>query len=352
MLTANKIPDRTVECNGKEYLFFSGTSYLAMNSNPEFLNYLVEGMKSYGTNYSSSRNSNFRLKIYEKAEQHIAAYTGAEAALTVSSGYMAGQLTVRALEGKGEFLFAPNTHPALWTNPTDFFYADFEDWTTTLPDKIKASASKEIFIITNSLDPLLAKQYHFDWIASLPEDRKITIIIDDSHGFGITGNDGSGIYSQIKKSVNVKLVVVSSFGKAMGIPGGIILSDAKTIELLKKSPYFNTSSPVAPAYLFAYLKSDNLYEQRRKLLFNNIHHFHTLTDHTSLFKYFENYPVFYTSKNNLYPFLMDREILISSFAYPLPEDDLITRVVINSNHRLEDVDYLANCITEYQQQYQ
>lgn len=352
MLIANKTPGRTVECDGKEYLFFSGTSYLAMNSSPEFLDYLVEGMKSYGTNYSSSRNSNFRLKVYEDAEQHIALYTGAEAALTVSSGYMAGQLTIRALEGKGDFIFAPNAHPALLTKPADFFYADFENWITALPDKIKASASQEIFIVTNSLDPLLAKQYHFDWIASLPEERKITLIIDDSHGFGITGVNGSGIYSQVKKSAHISLIVVSSFGKAMGIPGGIILSDAKTIDLLKKSPYFNTSSPVAPAYLFAYLKSDKLYQQRRKLLSGNIHHFQSLIDHTGLFQYFENYPVFYTSQNNLYPFLMDKQILISSFAYPLPEDDLITRVVINSNHQLEDIDYLANCIIEYKKQYQ
>ena len=347
MLTANKIPDRIIDCEGKEYLFFSGTSYLAMNSSPEFLNYLVEGMKSYGTNYSSSRNANLRLKVYEEAEQHVATYTGAEAALTVSSGYMAGQLTVRALEGKGDVIFAPNAHPALWTKPTDFFYADFENWTTTLPGKIKESTSRELFIITNSLDPLLAKQYNFGWISSLPEERKITIIIDDSHGFGITGNDGSGIYSQVKKSANITLVVVSSFGKAMGIPGGIILSDTKTIELLKKSPYFNTSSPVAPAYLFAYMKSDKLYQQRRKLLSNNINRFRVLIDDTGLFRYFDNYPVFYTSENKLYQYLLNKEILISSFAYPLPEDDLITRVIINSNHQLEDIDYLANCIIEY-----
>ena len=353
MLTANKIPGRTVECNGKEYLFFSGTSYLGMNSNKEFSHYLMEGMNSYGTNYSSSRNSNFQLKIYEEAEQHIAEFAGAAAALTVSSGYMAGQLTVRALEGKGEFIFAPNAHPALWTKPSDFFYADFADWANnTLPVKIKETYSPEIFILTNSLDPLLAKQYNFDWISSLPEERKITIIIDDSHGLGITGNNGSGIYSQIKTSANITLIGVSSFGKAMGIPGGIILSDNKTIELLKKSPCFNTSSPVAPAYLFAYIKSDELYQQQRKLLSANIQHFHSLVDHTGLFQSFENYPVFYTSENNLCPFLMDKEILISSFAYPLPGDDLITRVVINSDHQLQDIDFLANCVMEYKNQYQ
>jgi 8-amino-7-oxononanoate synthase len=345
--TANKIPNRTAECDGKEYLFFSGTSYLGMNSCDEFIAYLEEGMKNYGTNYSSSRNSNFRLQVYEEAEQHLADYTGAEAALTVSSGYMAGQLTVRALEGAGDFIYAPNAHPALWTKASDFFYADFDDWCTTLPGKIKAASSEEIVIVSNSLDPLLARQYNFDWIASLPADRKITLIIDDSHGFGITGKDGAGIYSQVKKSANFSLIVVSSFGKAMGIPGGIILSDAETIKRLKKSPYFNTSSPIVPAYLYAYLQSGKIYQQRRELLSANIQHFKKLIEHTCIFQHFENYPVFYTNQNKLYSFLMDKQILISSFAYPLPEDDLITRVVINSHHTPEDIDFLANCIMEY-----
>jgi len=347
MLKADGIPGRTVVCDGKEYLFFSGTAYLGMNCNSEFSSYLAEGMKSYGTNYSSSRNANFRLKVYEEAEEQLAKFTGAEAALTVSSGYMAGQLTIRAFEGAGAFLFAPNAHPALWTKPADFFYAGFEDWVSKLKDTISPHTSTELFIITNSLDPLLAKQYNFDWVTSLPVNRKITLIIDDSHGFGICGNNGAGIYSQVKRAENVTLIVVSSFGKAMGIPGGIVLSDKKTIGLLKKSPYFNTSSPIAPAYLYAYLKSGKLYEQQRKLLYGNIRRFRSLADDTHLFACFENYPVFYTGQNDLSDFLMDKNILISSFAYPLPEDDLITRIVINSDHQPQDIDLLAESILEF-----
>ena len=347
MLTADGIPGRTVVCDGKEYLFFSGTAYLGMNCSTEFLSHLAEGMKTYGGNYSSSRNSNFRLNVYEEAEAHLAKFAGAEAALTVSSGYMAGQLTVRAFEETGAFIFAPNAHPALWTKPADFFYAAFNDWVSKLPDTISANQSPELFIVTNSLDPLFAEQYNFDWVSLLPADRKITLIIDDSHGFGVTGKNGSGIYSRINRTANITLVVVSSFGKAMGIPGGIVFSDSKTIGLLKKSPWFNTSSPIPPAYLFAYLRSGQLYQQQRKLLSANILRFQSQVEHTGLFRYFENYPVFYTRQNDLASFLMDKNILISSFAYPLPEDDLITRIVINSNHRKNDIDLLASAVVEF-----
>ena len=347
MLIVSKITGRTVESAGITYRFFSGTSYLAMNTNREFCKHLKEGMKTYGMNYSSSRNSNVRLKVYEEAEQQLAAYTGAAGAITVSSGYMAAQLTVRALAGTGEMIYAPNTHPALWMEPANFYYADFEDWVSKLPGKLERSSATEFVILTNSLDPLLAKNYSFDWVASLPNNKNITLVIDDSHGFGITGTNGSGIYSQVKKSANHRLIVVSSFGKAMGIPGGIILSDKTTLEQLKKSAYFNTSSPVSPAYLYAFLKSGSIYEHQRQQLFANIQYFDALTRHTGLFRYFENYPVFYTSDNKVSSFLLDRKLLISSFAYPLPEDDLITRVVLNSSHRKKDIEFLAACVRLY-----
>lgn len=347
MYLSDSIPGRKALCDGKELLFFSGTAYLGMNSNPQFQHYLLEGMSRYGTNYSSSRSSNFSLKVFEEAEHHLAMYTGAQATLTVSSGYMAAQLTIQSFKGQGDFIFAPNTHPALWTSPEDFFYADFNDWINRLPEIIQQKDGKELYIVTNSLDPLFAKQYNFDWISTLPQEKSITLIIDDSHGLGITGNDGAGIYSQLKMSSNIKLVVVSSLGKAMGIPGGVILSNRAIIGLLRKSPFFGTSSPVAPAYLYAYLYCDELYRQRRKLLFANINHFIGLVGDTGLFQYFENYPVFYTRYNELYPFLMDKDILVSSFAYPLPGDDPVTRVIINSCHQFEDVEFLAGCIKGY-----
>ncbi|HEX5023943.1 MAG TPA: aminotransferase class I/II-fold pyridoxal phosphate-dependent enzyme, partial [Agriterribacter sp.] len=341
------IPGRIAICNGKEYLFFSGTSYLGINSSIEFQEYLTEGISHYGTNYSSSRNSNFRLKVYEDAEHHLATFAGAESALTVSSGYMAGQLTVRYFMDKGEFIFAPNAHPAVCTQPSDFFYADFDHWVNNLHSAINNTTASSIIIVTNSLDPLLAVNYNFNWVSTLPADKNVTLIIDDSHGFGITGNNGSGIFSEINTPPHVNLIVVSSFGKAMGIPGGLVFSNKKTIDQLKKSAYFNTSSPIIPAYLYAYLKSDELFTKKRMMLHANVNHFHSIAGNSGLFQYFDHYPVFYTTQNKLYPFLEKKDILVSSFAYPMPGDDLITRVVINSHHTAADIEQLGRCIQEF-----
>lgn len=347
LIKSDKLPGRTAVTEDTEYLFFSGTSYLAMNSNPEFLKLLIEGMQRFGGNYSSSRNSNFRLQVFEEAEEQIASYTGAGGAVTVSSGYMAGQLVINALRGKGLFIYAPDAHPAIWRDSVDYYAGEFKIWAASLNEQIANSGNNEVFIVANSLDPLLVKQYSFEWIRSLPQDRKITIILDDSHGFGITGRDGSGIWSQISRGSNVELIVVSSFGKAMGIPGGIILSSAETITMLRKSPFFNTSSPIAPSYLYAYLKATNLYREARKKLTCNIDQFRSLIALTDWFRQIDNYPVFYSFNNQLQPYLLERKILISSFAYPMPDDALITRIIINSSHQADDIPYLSSCLRDF-----
>ncbi|MEO8111373.1 MAG: hypothetical protein ABI594_15120 [Ginsengibacter sp.] len=87
--------------------------------------------------------------------------------------------------------------------------------------------------------------------------------------------------------------------------------------------------------------------ERRRVLFRNIKLFSVLIDHTHIVLHFDNYPVFYPAQNGLSSFLMNKGIMFSSFVYPTPEDDLITRVVINSNHQKEDIRFHARCVIEY-----
>ena len=91
-------PSNKIRLEEKEYHFFSGTSYLGMNQDQEFKQLLIEGMCQYGMSFGSSRNGNLQLGIYETAEQTMAAWVGAEKALTVSSGMLAGQLVAQYLK--------------------------------------------------------------------------------------------------------------------------------------------------------------------------------------------------------------------------------------------------------------
>jgi 7-keto-8-aminopelargonate synthetase-like enzyme len=84
-----------VKTETEELLFFSGTSYLGMAVNPDFQALIKEGISIYGTNYGSSHTSNLRLEIFDQIENYLCTWTGAEASLTMSSGFLAGQLVAQ-----------------------------------------------------------------------------------------------------------------------------------------------------------------------------------------------------------------------------------------------------------------
>ncbi len=350
MLVTHSLPGRTIRVEGKELLYFSGTSYLGMGHNEFFRQQVLEGMVQYGSNYSSSRSSNLQLAVFEEAENWLAHFTGAEAALTFSSGYLAGQAAIHALRQSDIFLYAPGTHPALWRDSQDGYTGTFTEWASQLPETIEQCKNQNIVIACNSLDPLYAEKYSFDWLADLPTDQSITIVVDDSHGLGIMGRNGAGIFPELMaKSTHHNLIVVSSLGKAFGVPGGVVLGNKEFINNLWKSPYFAAGSPIPPVYLYAFLQSDSIYQEARAKLTTNILNFKQSLIHLNLFKHFDNYPVFYTKENSLYEALKPQCIL-SSFPYPDPSGKPITRVVLNSLHQQADIELLADLINKYSQQ--
>ncbi len=353
--TIDHLPSRTIYINGAEHLFFSGTAYLGMGHQPEFRNALIEGIDRYGTVFSASRNNNLQLKIYEEAEGFIAHWTGAEAALTVSSGLVAGQLVVQSLDNH-KFIFAPATHPAIWQSRTppsrtigmqaQYLFQNFDDFSKRIVEIVEQE-TESIVIAANAIDPLRGEFFDFSWIENLPFNKSITLLLDDSHGIGITYTEGAGIFRTITKMIgdksNINLIVIASLAKAVGIPGGVILSNKKTIAAIRQNPMFVGASPIVPAYLFAFLKSQNTYTEARAVLQKNIQQLKTaLSDlPNNPITYLPDYPVFFTTKNELYDYFLNHKLLISNFSYPNPSDPPITRIILSALHTEGDISFLS-----------
>lgn len=76
--TIGQLPSNKILLEGKEYDFYSGTSYLGMNQDEDFKKLLIEGMNRYGMSFGSSRNGNLQLDIYDQAEEKMARWVGAK----------------------------------------------------------------------------------------------------------------------------------------------------------------------------------------------------------------------------------------------------------------------------------
>lgn len=334
---------RTVTIGGLEYRYFAGTAYLGIPTHPTFQSYLFEGIQQFGGHYGGSRLSNLQYPVFEAAETQLSELANAAAALLVSSGTLAGQLVTRTLLQQGKKLvYAPDTHPALFQTASDLPLLTYQEWTNRILERAKATRYPLVFCC-NAIDPLQLKCYHFDWLHELPKDRKFTLLLDDSHGIGITGKNGGGIHTLLSLPDHVELIVAASLGKAFGIPAGVILSSETFIKQLKQSSFFGGASPASPAYLHAFLKVPSLFEQQRVVLLQHIEQFKKVN---TPFKSLPDYPVFFTNHSLLFEQLLEQQILISSFAYPLSTSPKITRIVLNAAHTKEDIEYLKNVIEE------
>jgi 8-amino-7-oxononanoate synthase len=339
----NQLPSNKISIEGKKYHFFSGTSYLGMNQDEAFKQLLIEGMNRYGMSFGSSRNGNLQLDIYAQAEEKMARWVGAENALTLSSGMLAGQVVAQYLKTQAAtFFYAPHSHTANFHEPNvSLPNCSFESWATNICSEILAINAPHSVIVCNSSDALKLTHYHFDWINLLPDNQQITLVIDDSHGLGITGKNGAGIFQKIIVKSNINLVVVCSLHKAMGIAGGVVFGNSAFIETLRHTAFFASCSPIAPAYLYAYLFADDIYARNRLKLQSNIERFSSQMTDYKLFSFLPNYPVYYTLQDDLYDFLFENGIFIYSFAYPIKTGKPNTRIVLSAWHEAEQIDFLA-----------
>lgn len=348
------LPSRTIEIDGQEYLYFSGTAYLGLPQNPDFQFLIEQGLHHYGSVYGSSRNGNLQLSIYEQAEAKLAVWAGAEAALTLSSGMLAGQAAVRQLMLEGyEFVYSPDVHPAVWHLPqVEIPKCSFEVWSEQVIARNRKSeiGNRQLAIVTNSVDALRGKLYDFEWVNAIPDETEVVLLVDDSHGLGITGTEGRGVWERIPKRSNIRLIVTASLAKAMGLPGGVLLSDKDTIQCIRSTAYFGGCSPIAPDHLYAYIHATGLYTEAYQRLQANTQQFAKSIASLDLFSFTEGLPVFYTTQDDLYPFLLKRGIFVYSFSYPKPTDKANTRVVICAWHTAQDIEKLSAACHDFVKQ--
>lgn len=352
MIYTSTLPSRTVRVNTEDWLWFSGTSYLGIGHNASFRQLLFDGLAQYGTNFGSSRNNNLRLQIYEEAEATLAQFAQAPAALTVSSGMLAGQIVMQYLANElsnPQIFYAPAVHPALWSSNYQPATESASDWFEQLPKRITHSSATHCVIVTDSVGSPRVAQMPLNWPAELPENKQITIVVDDSHGFGVFGDYGEGIYNQLAQYVAPyhKVIVVASMNKALGVPSGAILTDAKTIAAIRQTPMFSGSSPAVPAYLYAFEQAKDLYKVEHQKMLANTRYFAEKIKDLGLFDFFEDYPAFCTQQEGFHDFLKTNNILTASFPYPTPQDKPVTRLVITSLHQPEDLDTLVRCCHDF-----
>ena len=310
---------------------FFGTSYLGLDRHPAYLELVKEGLDKFGTHYGGSRLSPKSPQIFEEAEQALADWVGAPAALVLSSGTTAGQLAARYLSTRYQSVhFSPRAHPASWW-PVGKQYQDWETW-------LHALQQGKTIGCTDGIDPLGIELPPWKMmLASAPP----ALMIDDSHLLGCYGENQAGNWEQISSQYTGDLMINSSLGKALALPAGVLFGERADLEQVKSLPQFGGASPPAPAFLYAWLRSSELIREQNMKLKERVDKLYALAARYPRFlQMVPGFPVARVLPEHWVTKLHGAGIAISSFRYPHPDADLYSRIVLRADHTTEAVDYL------------
>lgn len=343
--SVDAFPGRSISVNGKSYLYFGGTSYLGLQTDAAFQEIFIKNLKKYGTNYGASRKANVQISVFDEVENYLAKLVGSESCITMSSGYLAGQLVAQTLNTPAyKFFYAPESHSASHI-PSKKPYHTFYDLNAAVRLHLKSHQSIPV-VFMDSID-ILGKGYpSFEGIQKLPLDQ-IILVVDDSHGIGIVGKNGDGTYQSAKELNPKELLVCCSLGKGFGIQAGALLGTKNRIEQFKNTDFFGGASPASPAALSTLIAGERIFEEKRKILEQNIQAFLNSLKNPKLLTYLENYPVFYFSNTQIASFLEKNNFLITNFNYPNEESPLMSRIVLSASHKKEDIILLAKRLNSY-----
>ena len=241
--------------DGHKVLMFGSNSYLGLSDDPRLKEAAIAAVKKYGTSCSGSRFLNGTLDIHQELEEKLAKFVGKEEAVTYSTGFQVNLGVVSCLGFKGGYILLDDTDHACiidgsrlgWSTVYKFKHNDME----ALEKKLKVCEPDAYkLIVIDGVYSMLGDLAKLPEICDLCDKYGASVMIDDAHGLGVFGENGSGTASHFGLTDKVDLIM-GTFSKSFGSLGGFIAGDHDVLNYIKhnsRSLIFSASmTPAATA---------------------------------------------------------------------------------------------------------
>ncbi|MBO4605724.1 MAG: pyridoxal phosphate-dependent aminotransferase family protein [Bacteroidales bacterium] len=241
--------------DGHKVLMFGSNSYLGLSDDPRLKEAAIAAVKKYGTSCSGSRFLNGTLDIHQELEEKLAKFVGKEEAVTYSTGFQVNLGVVSCLGFKGGYILLDDTDHACiidgsrlgWSTVYKFKHNDME----ALEKKLKVCEPDAYkLIVIDGVYSMLGDLAKLPEICDLCDKYGASVMIDDAHGLGVFGENGSGTASHFGLTDRTDLIM-GTFSKSFGSLGGFIAGDHDVLNFIKhnsRSLIFSASmTPAATA---------------------------------------------------------------------------------------------------------
>ena len=254
--TVMSAPTGTIHLDGQDVVLLGSNNYLGLSTHPQVIAAAIKATQSFGTGASGSRLISGNSELYTILETNLARTKGTEAALVFSSGYTANTSIIPVLAGEDDLILSDTLNHASiidgcrLSRATKKVYrhCDVEHLKTLLS---VSSAFRRRLIVTDGVFSMDGDIAPLPDICELAAQHDAMVLVDDAHGFGILGKNGSGTISHFGLE-GEEIIQMGTLSKAIGALGGYIAGNRVLIELLiNRARGFIFTTGLPPATLAA-----------------------------------------------------------------------------------------------------
>ncbi len=259
---------RSRPAGGEPLLDLAGNDYLALSRHPAVVTAAAEAAQRYGAGSTGSRAVTGTTDLHLELEVQLAAHLGAQAALVLSSGYLANLAAVTSLSGPGTLVVSDAGNHASLVDACRLSRArvvvvpsgDVGAAEQALADRPETRAllvTDAVFSATGALADLPA-------LHAAARRTSALLVVDEAHSVGVVGAQGRGAVHAAGLAGSPDVVVTATLSKALGSQGGAVLGPAAVRDhLVDTARAFLFDTALAPPSAGAALAALRLVEADR-----------------------------------------------------------------------------------------
>lgn len=250
--TVMSAPTGTIKLDGRDVVLLGSNNYLGLSTHPQVIAAAVEATRTFGTGASGSRLISGNSELYTTLETNLAKTKHTEAALVFSSGYTANTSILPVLAGEGDLILSDALNHASIIDGCRLSRATKKVYQHCDVEHLKAllsesAAFRRRLIVTDSVFSMDGDIAPLPDIYAVATHYDAMLLVDDAHGFGVLGEDGSGTVAHFGLE-GTDIIRMGTLSKAVGALGGYIAGSRALIELLVNTArgfIFTTGLPPA-----------------------------------------------------------------------------------------------------------
>ena len=229
--------------NGKEVITWSVNDYLGLANNPKVREIDSEAAQRFGSAHPmGARMMSGHTDLHEKLEKILADLVNKESSYVLNFGYQGILSTIDTLVSKNDVIvYDIDSHACIVDGVRlhlgkrfTYKHNDIESLEKNLIRASKVANKNDggILVISEGVFGMRGEQGKLKEIVKLKDKYKFRFLVDDAHGFGTLGKNGSGTGDEqgVQDEIDVYF---ATFAKSIASTGAFIAGSKEVIDFLK-----------------------------------------------------------------------------------------------------------------------